>query len=81
MRNTGPHVACRTHLLLLSNPWSRSNNEVGSLQPVAEAAAAAQQRGVLVHCDAAQVSSGLRGELLRHRAGCAAGFMMLCMLI
>lgn len=32
-----------------------SNNEVGSLQPVTEVAAAARQRGVLVHCDAAQV--------------------------
>lgn len=77
-RNTVPHAACHAHLFLLSNPWSRSNNEVGSLQPVAEAAAAARQRGVLVHCDAAQVGSGLRGELLRHRAGRAAGFGMLC---
>ena len=31
-----------------------SNNEVGSLQPVAELAALARRRGALVHCDAAQ---------------------------
>jgi cysteine desulfurase len=31
-----------------------ANNEVGAVQPVAEAAAAAAARGVLVHCDAAQ---------------------------
>jgi len=31
-----------------------ANNEVGTLQPVAEIAGLAQGRGVLVHCDAAQ---------------------------
>ena len=31
-----------------------ANNETGTVQPVAEAAAVARQRGVLVHCDAAQ---------------------------
>jgi cysteine desulfurase/selenocysteine lyase len=31
-----------------------SNNEVGSIQPIAELAAIARRRGALVHCDAAQ---------------------------
>ena len=31
-----------------------ANNEIGTIQPVAEAAAMARRRGVLVHCDAAQ---------------------------
>ena len=31
-----------------------ANNETGTLQPVAEAAALARQRGVPIHCDAAQ---------------------------
>lgn len=31
-----------------------SNNEVGTIQPVAEVAALARERGVLVHCDAVQ---------------------------
>lgn len=31
-----------------------ANNEVGTIQPVAEAAAVARARGVLAHCDAAQ---------------------------
>jgi cysteine desulfurase len=31
-----------------------ANNETGTLQPVAEAATLASQRGVLIHCDAAQ---------------------------
>lgn len=32
-----------------------ANNEVGSFQPVRRIAAAARRRGILVHCDAAQV--------------------------
>jgi len=31
-----------------------ANNEVGTIQPIAEIAAIARERGVLVHCDAAQ---------------------------
>ncbi|QGF25064.1 aminotransferase class V-fold PLP-dependent enzyme [Raineyella fluvialis] len=31
-----------------------ANNETGTIQPIAEIAAAAHERGVLVHCDAAQ---------------------------
>jgi cysteine desulfurase len=31
-----------------------SNNEVGTIQPIKEVAAIARQRGVLMHCDAAQ---------------------------
>jgi cysteine desulfurase len=33
-----------------------ANNETGALQPVAELAAVARQRGVLFHCDAAQAA-------------------------
>lgn len=33
-----------------------ANNETGAMQPVAEVAAIARQKGVLVHCDAAQAA-------------------------
>lgn len=36
-----------------------ANNEVGSLQPIAEIAALAHQHGALVHCDAAQAAGKL----------------------
>lgn len=40
-----------------------ANNEVGTVQPVAEVAAAARERGALVHLDACQGAQWLRPEL------------------
>ncbi|RKZ14645.1 hypothetical protein DRQ50_08645, partial [bacterium] len=45
-------AACTDDTVLIS--VMHANNEVGTLQPVAEIAAAARRRGILVHSDAAQ---------------------------
>jgi cysteine desulfurase len=45
-------VAVRDDTVLVS--IMLANNETGTVQPVAEVAALARERGVLVHCDAAQ---------------------------
>lgn len=45
-------AALTPHTVLIS--LMHSNNEVGSIQPVAQVAALAAQRGVLLHSDAAQ---------------------------
>jgi len=45
-------AALRADTVLVS--VMHANNEVGTLQPIAEIAALARQRGVVVHCDGAQ---------------------------
>ena len=40
-----------------------ANNELGTLQPLAQAAALAHERGVLVHCDAAQALGKVRFDV------------------
>lgn len=67
-------AAFRAETVLLT--VMHSNNEVGSLQPVAELAALARRRGVLMHSDAAQVrctSTTLAGPA--HLPSMAAGLL------
>ena len=49
-------TAAATQSCLLSLSFTRSNNEIGSIQPVKEIAAAVHQKhpSILVHTDAAQ---------------------------
>ncbi len=51
----------------------RANNETGVLQPVAEIAARARARGMLVHCDAVQAA----GKVPVSRAALGADFLVL----
>jgi cysteine desulfurase len=53
--------AIQPHTVLVSVIWGQS--EVGTLQPIAELAAIAQERGVLFHSDAVQVAGRLPIDL------------------